>query len=93
MWKLKSFQVCVAVEKGQILMKGEWKGANAGGRVLPDRKWLTNPKYLFSVSAPSKCVIVLAQPEKQSFLGIGFYLFKHDPATGEFLLCLIPEGC
>jgi hypothetical protein len=58
--------------------QGAWQGPSAAGRILPDKKWLSNPRFLLSLQGPSKTVIVLAQSEKPTILGIGFYVFKQD---------------
>jgi hypothetical protein len=57
---------------------GFWKGPSAAGRILPDNKWINNPKFPFVVTTKTIAFFVLAQSEKEKAIGIGFYILRQN---------------
>lgn len=82
-----SFTLGVSAEDAQLIslpedswkekmFGGFWRGISAAGRILPDNKWMNNPKFPFVLSTKTKLFFALAQSEKEKPVGIGFYILK-----------------
>ncbi|KAM9968554.1 hypothetical protein ACTFIW_007704 [Dictyostelium discoideum] len=69
-------------------LSGEWRGQSCGGRYSnTSSSWTLNPRFRFNLPRGGRFTIILAQAEKPSYNGIGFYYFKtlQDGTLREFV--------
>ncbi|GAM26678.1 hypothetical protein SAMD00019534_098530 [Acytostelium subglobosum LB1] len=61
-------------------LAGEWRGVTCGGRYSnTSSTWTQNPRYQFHLPRAGRYTVILAQSEKPTNHGIGFYYFKTFP--------------